>query len=330
MIGYELATGNFRDFGIVKPRYSIYSAINVDPERKVLYVFVAPFHNELIKNGGCYLYSIDIASGEKKELGQVTEGQTGACFWFYVDHEGNCWFNLWKMHIQYDHDPGNLYSYNIKTVQIETYEDVLPKGELVDGTPVTDERLLNRRAWTWAQALPGRKKCLFTMGSTAGGDERLWIFDPSKNIKKGKAFQPIASIGSTFLETALGGDRLYFVQYASLDDQRTQSAEANREKEKEELGFNDNLHIRSVSIKPDGDNTIIDHGAIVDQDGRKPRMINSLAADDKGRVFMMGSWYINSFKLDFGRSDPKLEHFTNKKIGGKGKNEAAPRFIDFF
>ena len=36
--------------------------------------------------------------------------------------------------------------------------------------------------------------------------------------------------------------------------------------------------------------------AIVDQDGRKPRMINSLAADDDGRVYMMGSWYIKSLK----------------------------------
>ena len=72
VIGYELATGNFRDFGIVKPRYSIYSAINVDPERKILYVFVAPFHDELIRNGGCFLYSIDIGSGKKTELGQIT------------------------------------------------------------------------------------------------------------------------------------------------------------------------------------------------------------------------------------------------------------------
>ncbi len=296
VIGYELATGNFRDFGIVRPRYSIYSAINVDPERKILYVFVAPFHDELIKTGGCYLYSIDIKSGDKKELGQITKGQTGACFWFYVDDEGNCWFNLWKLHQHYEHDQGNLYCYRFKTGKIETYEDVLPRGVMIDGTPVTDKKLLGSRAWTWAQALPGREKCLFTMGNWGGGDERLWIFDPSKDIKTGKAFQPIASIGSTFLETALGGDRVYFVQYASVDDQRVQSAEANREKDPAALGFNDNLHIRSVSIKSDGNNTIIDHGAIVDQDGRKPRMINSLAADDKGNVYIMGSWYVKNYR----------------------------------
>ena len=107
---------------------------------------------------------------------------------------------------------------------IETYVDVLPRGELIDGTPVTEKKLLSSRAWTWAKALAGRSRCLFTMGNWGGGDERLWIFDPSKNIKTGEAFQSIASIGSTFLETALGGNRLYFVQYASVDDQRVQSA----------------------------------------------------------------------------------------------------------
>ncbi len=296
VIGYELGTGKFRDFGIIKERYSIYSAINVDPARKLLYVFLAPFHEEGIRTGGCYLYSINIITGEKKELGQVTKGQTGACFWFYVDHEGNCWFNLWKFHQVYEHDRGNLYCYRYKTGEIETYEDVLPKGELIDGTPVRDENSLNRRAWTWAQALPGREKCLFTMGRTGGGDERLWIFDPSKNIHKGKAFKPLAHIGSTFLETALGGDRLYFVQYASLEDQRTQSAEMNREKDPEVVGYEESLHLRSISITSDKNQKITDHGKIVDQEGRAARMINSLAADEKGRVYMMGSWYIKSFQ----------------------------------
>ncbi len=296
VLGYEMATGKFRDFGIVKPRYSIYSAINVDPERKVLYVFVAPFYDELIKNDGVHLYSVDIASGEKRDLGQLTHGQTGASFWFYVDNRGRCWFTLWKEHISYENDPGNLYCYNPEEDRIITYKDVLPKGELIDGTPVTDEKLLNSRSWTWAEALPGREKCLFTMGWWGGGDERLWIFDPSKNIEKGKAFQPVAHIGSTFLETALGGDRLYFVQYNDLEDQRTLSAEVKRDEDPDIVGYNTNLHLRSVSIDPKGDHTITDYGKIVDQDGRAPRMINSLAADEKGRVYMMGSWYISSFK----------------------------------
>lgn len=296
VLGYELATGKFRDFGVVKPRYSIYSAINVDPERKVLYVFVAPFHDELIKNDGAHLYSINIVTGEKKDLGQVTDGAMGASFWFYVDHRGNCWFTLWKEGFSYKNDSGNLYCYAPEKGKIITYEDVLPKGELINGSPVTDKKSLNSESWTWAAALPGREKCLFTMGWWGGGDERLWLFDPSKNIKKGRAFRPIASIGSTFLETALGGDKLYFVQYNDLEDQRTLGAEFLRDEDPDIVGYTTDLHLRSVSIDPEADHTITDHGKIVDQDGRAPRMINSLAADEKGRVYMMGSWYIKSFK----------------------------------
>ncbi len=296
VIGYELATGKFRDFGIVKPRYSIYSAINIDPIRKVLYVFVVPFHDELIKKDGCHLYSIDIETGKKQDLGQITNGQNGSCFWFFVDNVGNCWFTLWKYHRKYEHDSGNLYCYNVSKGEIITYSDVLPKGELFDGTTVTDEDDLKSRAWTWAQALPGNKKCLFTMGNTGGGDERLWIFDPAGDIINGKAFKPIAHIGSTFLQTALGGDRLYFVQYDDLQVERTQMAEFNRDKDPDVEGYDDDIHLRSVSIVPGRDHTITDHGKIVDQDGRAPRMINSLAADNQGRVYMMGSWYINSYR----------------------------------
>ncbi len=299
VLGYELATGKFRDFGIIKKRYSIYSAVNVDPERKKLYVFVSPFQKDLIKNDGAHLYSVDIVTGEKKDLGQLTRGELGANFWFFIDNKGNCWFTLWKMleHTKPSgRDRGNLYCYSPEAGKIITYEDVLPKGEYIDGTPVTDEHLLDSRAWTWAAALPGREKCLFTMGMLGGGDERLWIFDPSKNIEKGKAFKPIAYIGSTFLETALGGDRVYFVQYGDLEIQRTQVAEFNRDKDPDVDGYDDYLHLRSVSIAPGSDYKVTDHGAIIDQEGRTPRMINSLAADDQGRVYMMGSWYINHFR----------------------------------
>jgi hypothetical protein len=295
VLGYEMATGQFRDFGIVKPRYSIYSAINVDPERKVLYVFVAPFQEELIKNDGAHLYSVDIASGEKRDLGQITHGQTGGVPWFYVDNHGNCWFSLWKREWQYEHDSGNLYCYNVKAGKIITYKDVLPKeGQLIDGTPVTDPYSYNVRCWNWVGALPGSEKCLFALGHWGGGDERLWLFDPSKDLYNGEAFEPIAYIGSTFHETALGGDRLYFVQYEDLEVQRTQSAELNRDEDPDIVGYNSNLHLRSVSIKEGDDRTITDHGKIVDQEGRAARMINSMAADDKGRVYMTGAWYIKS------------------------------------
>jgi hypothetical protein len=94
----------------------------------------------------------------------------------------------------------------------------------------------------------------------------------------------------------MGGERLYFVQYDDLEVQRTQSPEMNRDEDPDIVGYTSNLHLRSISLKKGDDRTITDHGKIVDQDGRAARMINALAADDQGRVYMMGSWYIKSYR----------------------------------
>ena len=297
VIGYEMATGKFRDFGIVKPRYSIYSAIGVDPERKKLYVFVVPFLDELYENDGCHLYSVDIATGEKEDLGLIVEGRKAAAFWFYVDNKGDVWFTLWKRNYEYVNDHGNLYVYRPDSGQIETYHDVLPKGRLIDGTPAGAFHD-TQRAWTWLEPLPGREKCYFTMGALGGGDEHLWIFDPSKDIESGEAFEKIAAIGSNYFQTAVGGDRLYFIQYEDLDDERKLFSEDEREIDPESDKYVDRkLHLRSISLT-DGDdhNIITDHGPVIDQDGRAARMIMAMSADDKGRVYAYGSWHVNSFK----------------------------------
>ncbi len=296
IVGYQLATGKFRDLGIVRPRYSVYSAVNVDPVRKKLYVLSVPFLDSLIKTDGSHLFSIDIATGEKKDLGLVTDKKKGVSFWFFADNKGNVWFTLWKMHEQYDFDHGNLYCYRPDKNKIETYKDVLPMGKLIDGTEVTNEKMKRQRAWTWAKALPGNEKCLFTMGSWGGGDERLWIFDPSKNIETGEAFQDIAPIGSTFLQVALGGDSLYFIQYENIQFERDSAAESTRDLDPDKFGYNENLHLRSISIKKGASQKISDHGKIVDMEGRALRFSNSMAADDKGHVFMYGSWYVKSLK----------------------------------
>jgi len=299
ILGYEIATGKFRDFGIVKPRYSIYSAVGVDPVRKKLYAFVVPFLPEAYESDGAHLYSIDIASGEKQDLGLVVKGRRAASFWFYIDNKGDVWFTLWKWkHYTYENDKGNLYVYRPEKGVIDTYEDVLPKGKLIDGTTITDPVILSQRAWTWLSPLPGREKCYFTMGALGGGDERLWLFDPTKNIETGEAFQEVASIGSNYFETAVGGNRLYFVQYEDLDDTRKLFSEDVREIDPSGKEYVERkLHLRSISLEEGADhNAITDHGPIVDQDGRAARMIMSMTADDKGRVYMYGSWHVKSFK----------------------------------
>jgi len=129
------------------------------------------------------------------------------------------------------------------------------------------------------------------MGWLGGGDERLWIFDPKKDIAVGEAFEPIAYIGPTLLSLAFDGrDRVYFVQYKDLSDGRTHWTEAVREYPREHIPFEDDLHLRSVGIGPSSRHQLIDHGKIVDQKGRHLTMIEALAADNKGNVFMLGSW----------------------------------------
>ena len=65
VIGYELSTGRFRDFGIVRKGFSIYSALNVDTIHKKLYVFVEPWAKDDVEKDGSHLYQIDIETGEK-------------------------------------------------------------------------------------------------------------------------------------------------------------------------------------------------------------------------------------------------------------------------
>ncbi len=105
----------------------------------------------------------------------------------------------------------------------------------------------------------------------------------------------MAYIGSTFLSNAYDRkDRVYFIQYKNLPDARTYWSEAVRDYPRQDIRFDDALHLRSVGIQPGAGNQVVDHGRIVDQDNRRVSMIEALAADAKGNVFMQGSWYASS------------------------------------
>ena len=286
VMGYHLETETFRDFGVVRPRFSIYSAIAVDPERGRLYVFVVPFAPEDVENDGCYVYRIDIRSGEKTNLGRVGPPGRHACFWMFIDRRGDCWLSIWR-------DGGNVYRIEGETGEIVAYRDVLPEPrQAFDGAPVPERRAA-LRSWTWLTPLPDRERALFTMGLAGGNDERLWIFDPGRPVETGEAFTPVADIGATFLSVALGGDRVYFVQYRNLEDARQWMPELLRDHDPEQIDFPAELHLRSVSIAPGDPREVTDHGRLVDARGRVPRMIESLAADAHGRVLMVGSWTID-------------------------------------
>lgn len=291
VIGYELSTGKFRDFGIVRRRYTIYSAINVDKINRKLYVFTVPFARADVEKGGSHLYQIDIETGKNADLGLVGQNERSCTYWFFIDNKGNCWFTLWKNHWPLSWDHGDLYQFDANAQEINCYKNVLPLGKLAPDGVSAPEKLKTERSWSWAEALPGNKRCLFTMGCLGGGDERLWVFDPSKNIENGDAFQPFAYIGSTFLANAYDNkDRLYFVQYKNLDDARTHWTEAVRDYTRQDIDFDDDLHLRSISIEPAAANRVTEHGKIVDVENRRVTMIESLAADDMGNVYMQGTW----------------------------------------
>ena len=291
VVGYELVTGRFRDFGIVRENYSIYSAIDVDRVNKKLYVFVVPWRTADVEGDASHLYQLDIATGDKRDLGRVPSRGRGSCIWFFIDAKGDCWFTLWKHHWPLPGDEGDLYQYDARVGAIRCHKAVLPAGRLApDGAPAP-EPLRSEKSWTWVRPLAGNKKCLFTMGWLGGGDERLWMFDPDKDLRSGKAFQPVAYIGATFHSVAYDGkDRVYYVQWRDLNDARTHYTEATRDYVREDIRFDDQLHLRSVSIDSGAGGRIVDHGRIVDQDKRHLTMVESMAADDKGNVFMHGSW----------------------------------------
>jgi len=283
VLGFELKTGKFRDFGVLKKGFSIYSFVNVDPARRCLYVVSTPFRESDIRTDGCHVFRIDIASGRTTDLGLAKRGKHGS-FWSFVDNRGDLWFTFWR------DNAGDLYCLRAETDKIEKFPGVLPGAELAfGGGASTNQR---DRGWTWAAALPGRRQCLFTMGCYDDGDERLWIFDPAGDVASGAAFRAVHEVGPVFLSLALAGDRVYFIQRGDPASARGWWAEAHRDDPVGAAGGTEDLHLRSVSIDPQAGRPVTDYGRIVDRDGRTPRSIDSLAADAEGRVFMVGDWHI--------------------------------------
>ena len=84
-LGYELATGTLRDYGVIHPNYTSYSAIGVDPARNYLYVFLTGQAAGQVS----YIYRIDTITGDKTNLGQVSDPSDGgfdsSSFWTFVD-----------------------------------------------------------------------------------------------------------------------------------------------------------------------------------------------------------------------------------------------------
>jgi len=102
----------------------------------------------------------------------------------------------------------------------------------------------------------------------------------------------VGYVGPTFLPVALGKNHVSYIQRGDLVSYRGYSGEEEREKDPEVHGKDDDYHIKSISLLPEDKGAVIDHGLIVDQKGRTARMIDSLAVDQEGGIYSVGSWHI--------------------------------------
>ena len=260
VIGYQLATGAFHDFGVVHPNYTSYSAIGVDPARNYLYVFVTG------EDAGdvSYLYRIDTVTGMKTNLGQVG-GAWNASFWTFVDRRGDVWFSVVGQN-------GALRRVRGATGQIDVFPNALPPMYRWDSEQLVSASEQAGRWIMWMQPLDG-DRALFTLGWNGG---MLYMFDASKPIGSGLEFQVIKHIGYSDLGLAIGGSRLFYYQRANRGFGQQEATD---------------FHLLSVSLDSAGGYPISDHGLLRDQNGRLAWRLPGMMTDGTNRVFMIGDWW---------------------------------------
>ncbi len=269
LIGYQLSTGNFRDFGVIYPNYDSYSAVGVDPVRNYIYVFVTGESAGQVS----YIFRFDAVTGAKTNLGQVG-GEFAACLWMFVDQRGDAWFSP-----QYGN--GALYRVEGATGNIDVYQNELPQNYLWNENeidPSSSDQV--GRYIQWMQPLDGNR-AVFSLG---GG--MLYMFDSSKVIGSGLEFTNIQWIGYNYIGMAVGNNRVFWYQRANNgyghqgDDAPPGTPVAD-------------FHLMSVSLDPATGYAITDHGLIQDQNGRLVWRVPSMMTDGHSRVFMTGDWWLN-------------------------------------
>lgn len=118
LVGYEMATGRFRDFGVIHRNFTNYSAIGLDGPRNLIYFYATPFG----KGDGPHLHRIDIETGENRDLGLVApwsgQGHGQPCQHLHIDARGDCWFTLRSEHA--------LFVARGDTGRIERHDGALP------------------------------------------------------------------------------------------------------------------------------------------------------------------------------------------------------------
>ena len=188
VVGYELATGNFHDFGVIRSNHTIYAGIGLDPVRNKLIVYTT---RDWGASPGSYVYRVDIGTGTNEFLGAVPGI---AAFWFFVDSQGDCW-------ISPQADNGSLLRVRSATGQIDRWDNVQPADELQGD-----------RFWAWAQPLPDGDRCVFRLQD----GNNLYTFDAGQfRTNSATGFSVVQNIGPYGLGMALGQDRVFYIQRAN-------------------------------------------------------------------------------------------------------------------
>ena len=276
VIGYQLSTGNFRDYGVVLPNYTSYSGITVDPVRNYIYVFLTG------ENPGqaSYMFRIDAITGAKTNLGQVG-GTFASCFYLFLDQRGDVWFSV-------EYGGGSLQRVHGDTGVIETYTNVLPPLYLWN-QPIIDPSSSNQalRSIHWMQPLDGNR-AVFTEGYYGG---MVYIFDSSKVIGSGQEFSALQHIGYTDLGLALGNNRVFYHQRANRGCGHQGDGQQISICGPPPPGGVMDFHLLSVSLNPADNYAITDYGLLQDQNGRLLWRAPGITTDRNNRVFLVGDWY---------------------------------------
>lgn len=189
LLGYQLATGKFRDFGVVHPNYTNYCCLGIDAARKRIWFYVTPFYD----GDGSHLYQVDIASGKKHDAGLVAPWRNRkdhgppsfACF---VDGRGDCWLTT--------RNDRTLYVGRAATGKVEAFPDAIPEAAIAAGT---------RDPWKAARPLDADRALIVMAG-------KMWTFDAREAPRGPKTFTPLCDVDPLQrIECfALGGGRFYW------------------------------------------------------------------------------------------------------------------------
>jgi len=191
LLGYQFATGKWRDFGVVHPNYTNYSGVGLDAARDRLLFYVTPFG----KGDGPRLYWVDIASGRKQDLGLLagkTKDPHMPAFHIFVDRRGDCWFEIRS-------DLEALHVARGATGKLERWERAVPP---------------HRDAWDWHGDLPDGDRCLVMAG------EDMCLFDSTQERDSPAAFFPIKRTGRFHLGAARRGNRVFYTITSTTPDKR--------------------------------------------------------------------------------------------------------------